>query len=69
MSTMHHEDQGKPLRTYQRRRHQVKKPSRMSSSKNFDQLWRQGIKELKETMLLIQNKILDKLTTIEHKLN
>ena len=37
----------------------------MSSSKNFNQLW-QGIQELKETML-IQNKRLDKLTTIENK--
>ena len=34
---------------------------------NFNQLW-QGIKELKETML-IQNKKLDKLTDIESKLN
>jgi len=39
----------------------------MSSSKNFNQLW-QGIQELKETML-IQNKRLDKLTTIENKLD
>jgi len=39
----------------------------MSSSKNFNQLW-QGIRELKETML-IQNKRLDKLTTIENKLD
>jgi len=39
----------------------------MSSSKNFTQLW-QGIQELKETML-IQNKRLDKLTTIENKLD
>ena len=39
----------------------------MSSSKNFNQLW-QGIKELKETML-IQNKKLDKLTNTESKLN
>ena len=39
----------------------------MSSLKNFNQLW-QGIKELKETML-IQNKKLDKLTNIENKLN
>ena len=45
----------------------IKKPSRMSSSKNFNQLW-QGIKELKETML-IQNKKLDKLTNIDNKLN
>ena len=34
---------------------------------NFNQLW-QGIKELKETML-IQNKKLDKLTNTESKLN
>ena len=39
----------------------------MSSSKNFNQLW-QGIQELKDTML-IQNKRLDKLTTIENKLD
>jgi len=39
----------------------------MSSSKNFNQLWK-GIQELKETML-IQNKRLDKLTTIENKLD
>ena len=39
----------------------------MSSSKNFNQLW-QGIQQLKETML-IQNKRLDKLTTIENKLD
>ena len=39
----------------------------MSSSKNFNQLW-QDIQELKETML-IQNKRLDKLTTIENKLD
>ena len=39
----------------------------MSSSKNFNQLG-QGIQELKETML-IQNKRLDKLTTIENKLD
>ena len=39
----------------------------MSSSKNFNQLW-QGIQELKEAML-IQNKRLDKLTTIENKLD
>ena len=39
----------------------------MSSSKNFNQLW-QGIQELKETMF-IQNKRLDKLTTIENKLD
>ena len=45
----------------------IKKPSRMSSLKNFNQLW-QGIKELKETML-IQNKKLDKLTNLENKLN
>ena len=40
-----------------------------SSSKDekFNQLWK-GITELKETML-IQNKKLDKLTTIENKLN
>ena len=38
-----------------------------TSSKNFNQLW-QGIQELKETML-IQNKRLDKLTTIENKLD
>ena len=39
----------------------------MSSSKNFNQLWH-GIQELKEAML-IQNKRLDKLTTIENKLD
>ena len=39
----------------------------MLSSKNFNQLW-QGIQQLKETML-IQNKRLDKLTTIENKLD
>ena len=39
----------------------------MSSSKNFNQLG-QGIQELKETML-IQNKRLDKLITIENKLD
>ena len=35
-----------------------------SKEKKFNQLW-QGIKELKETML-IQNKKLDKLTNITH---
>ena len=39
----------------------------MSSSKIFNQLWH-GIQELKKTML-IQNKRLDKLTTIENKLD
>jgi len=52
----------------------IKKPGRMSSSKKkkkFNQLWH-GIKQLKETML-IQNEKLDKLTNItqnlENKLN
>jgi len=45
----------------------VKKPSRMSSSKNLNQLW-QGIKELQETMF-IQNKKLDKLTNFKNMLN
>jgi len=38
-----------------------------SKEEKFNQLW-QGIKELKETML-IQNKKLDKLTHSENKLN
>ena len=39
----------------------------ISKDEKFNQLWK-GIKELKET-ILIQNKKLDKLTTIENKLN